>query len=155
MEKSLVIPKSKNDVAVIKASLKDMFLSGNNPPLEVFARLKAASEAIEDTLKDKEVKETVLSEADNYREKTFEVHGASWTKKMAGVRYDYSVCGDPVYDSLAFEKKVLEDQLKQRETFLKSIPDNGEVITDQDTGETKHIYPPAKSGSEIVQCKLL
>lgn len=142
-------------MAVIKASLKDMFLSGDNPPLEVFARLKAASEAIEDVLKDREVKDAVMAEADNYREKTFEVHGALWTKKMAGVRYDYSVCGDPVYDSLAFEKKVIDDKIKQREALLKSIPDAGEVITDQETGETKLVIPPSKTGSEIVQCKLI
>ena len=141
-------------MVVVKENLKSMFLSGDNDPLDVFARLKAASEVIEDVLKDVEVKESVMAEADKWKDKTFQHAGAVWTKKMAGVRYDYSVCNDPTYNDMSGYAKVLSARIKKREDFLKALPTEGEVITNQETGETVLVYPPSKTGSEIVQCKL-
>ena len=147
-------PQTATDMVVVKSNLKSLFLSGDNDPLDVFARLKAASEVIEEVLKDAEVKETVMGEADRWKEKTFDHAGAVWTKKMAGVRYDFSVCMDPLHKDMVDYAKVLSARIKKREDFLKALPEKGEVITNQETGETVLVYPPSKTGSEIVQCKL-
>ena len=147
-------PETATDMVAVQSKLKDLFLSGDHDPLDVYARLKAASEVIETVLKDAEVKGIVIGEADNWKDKTFEHAGAVWTKKMVGVRYDFSTCNDPKYNDLADEKKAIEAKLKNRETFLKGVPPSGEVITDQETGETVLVYPPSKSGSESIQCKL-
>ena len=151
---TLRTPENSHDIATTTANLKDLFLSGDNQPLDVYARLKAAAEIIDNVLKDAEVKEAIMAEADNYKDKTFEAHGALWTKKMVGVRYDFTCCGDPTYNDLSDQKKTLESRIKIREAHLKTLPDDGEVITDKTTGETVLIYPPVKTGSESIQCKL-
>lgn len=148
------VPETTTDVAVVAGKLKKLFLAGDIPPMQTYARVKAAIDVLENVLKDWEVKDAVMTEADLYKEKTFEVYGALWTKKMVGVKYDYTTSDDPVYNDLAGRLKDLQADMKRRESFLKALPPGGEVVTNQETGETSLIYPPAKSGQESISCTL-
>ena len=147
-------PETASEALAIMTGLKEMFLSGQHDPLEVYARMKAAEAVMKEVLADDQVKEAVMNEASMYPGRTFEHAGAMWQKKLVGVKYDYSSCGDTEYNDMAEYAKVLNERIKKREAFLKALPDNGEVITNQETGETKLVHPPAKTGTESITCTL-
>ena len=67
-----------------------------------------------------------------------------------GIKYDSSVCDDDVYNELVVNKMALEEQIKERQIFLKTIPDCGLEIVTQD-GEMKRIYPPIRSSQSSVK----
>lgn len=66
------------------------------------------------------------------------IAGMQVSEQMAGVRYDYTVCKDVLWDK--------HNKLKgEREEFLKTV--KGQVITgDPETGETWMAHEPSKSG---------
>lgn len=74
-------------------------------------------------------------------------NGTKIEEAEAGVKYDYSACGDAEWDSMAKLIEKLDKAIKERETFLKTIPMAGMVITDEETGETRKIYPPLKTST--------
>lgn len=67
-----------------------------------------------------------------------------------GVKYDYSVCDDDIYNELVVKKMGLEEQIKERQIFLKTIPESGLEIVTEDR-EIKKLYPPARSSQSSVK----
>lgn len=65
----------------------------------------------------------------------------------AGVKYDYTVCGDSRLSALYTTKKAIEADIKEREAMLKTLPAAG--MADPLTGEI--LYPPARSSKTIVK----
>ena len=67
-----------------------------------------------------------------------------------GTKYDYSNCGDSQIDELMKQLEILEMAIKERQTFLKTIPSSGmEVILEG--GEICKIYPPSKTSTSSVK----
>src|ERR1700741_933275 len=63
-----------------------------------------------------------------------------------GVKYDYTVCGDPVYDRLVAKLEEAKKDVKDRETFLKACK-NGTPLIDAETGESYELKSaPIKTG---------
>lgn len=71
--------------------------------------------------------------------------GVKITESMTGVKYDFTVCGDTVWDDLNDQVEKGKEILKIRETFLKSITKKL-TIPDEETGDITEINPPVKSG---------
>lgn len=67
-----------------------------------------------------------------------------------GVKYDYAVCDYDIYNELVVKKMALEEQIKERQIFLKTIPDSGLDIVTGD-GEMKRIYPPIRTSQSSVK----
>jgi len=67
-----------------------------------------------------------------------------------GVKYDYTFCEDDKYNEMVVKKMALEEQIKERQIFLKSLPVEGIEILDED-GVLKRIYPPSKSSTSSVK----
>ena len=67
-----------------------------------------------------------------------------------GVKYDYVFCEDDTYNELIVKQMALDEQIKERQKFLKTIPVEGLEIVTQD-GEMKRIYPPSKSSTSSVK----
>ena len=66
-----------------------------------------------------------------------------------GTKYDYSNCGDSEYNQLMQQMEVLETAIKERQTWLKSIPASGVDILIGD--EVCRIYPPSKSSTSSIK----
>lgn len=103
--------------------------------------MKQASERIL-----KEIAPNILKEADQYPGTEFEYAGNKITKAEHGAKYDYSNCGDPVYEKLLGESTLANDRLKGREIFLKSLKEPLTVV-DEDSGEVSKINPPTKKST--------
>lgn len=100
----------------------------------------------------KRYKRLVSDEADTYSGKSFELHGAKFTKTETGATYDYSKCGDEIWNELNVRHQAIRAAMKGREDFLKNIPMEGiEVLQDD---ELVRIYPPVKSSTSTVNCSL-
>lgn len=73
------------------------------------------------------------------------LHSVEITEAETGVRYDYAACEDLIWNQLSIKKQAIENELKDRESFLKTV--NKTTITgDSETGEAWEIHPPIRSG---------
>jgi len=67
-----------------------------------------------------------------------------------GVKYDYSQCNDDILKSLVEEQERIELMIKERQTFLKTIPVSGlDIVTIN--GELMTIYPPSRSSTSSIK----
>lgn len=122
-------------------------------PLKVHLQVKAMESIIEGLTKSDTYKSFVLDAAQKYGSKSFEFGNASIQIKEAGTKYDYSQCGDPVYDRLEKEAQEANEKLKARQKFLQTI--NGFItVLDEETGQVLCLYPPSKTSSTTVSVTL-
>jgi len=95
-----------------------------------------------------------LESAENVGQKSFQFHNAKFEIKETGVKYDFSKCEDEVLTRLYSQQSELDAKVKSRESMLKTVPAKGMIITDEETGETFTVYPPAKSSTTSVAVTL-
>lgn len=139
-------PVTKATQSALADSIKRTLLDGEVNPIEFIAKVKGLQTALSAVEKDKAVKEIVINEIAKYGNSTT-WNGATLTVRETGVKYDYSMCGDPVYMRLMAERDELDALIKKREAFLKTVPD-GTTIVDDATGEIVTIHPAVRMGSE-------
>lgn len=128
--------------------------NGEADPLKIHLQLKCAEDLIKQINANTIYKKALLDAAESYGQKSFEFHNSKVEVKEAGVKYDYSKCNDPEYVALAIQQTELDGKVKERESFLKSVPSKGLEIVNTETGETGTIYPPAKSSTTTVAITL-
>lgn len=117
-------------------------------PIEASIMIKK-TEAVLDYMKE-EIKPLALSKM---VEKSNSLYGVDITKSMFGVKYDYSVCQDPIWDELNLQKIDLDKALKAREAFLKTLEKPKKELIEE-TGEVVTLYPPIKTGTEGLTLKV-
>jgi hypothetical protein len=86
--------------------------------------------------------------------KSFELYAGKFETKEAGVKYDYSLCNDPEMAALHIQQKALDAAVKEREKFLQTVSIKGLIVTNEETGETNIIYPPARTSTTTLQLTL-
>lgn len=83
----------------------------------------------------------------NKLEKGYSIHDVSIEQAPTSTKYDFSVCGDAVYDRLLAESETNKAALKERQEFLKAI--KGKItVVDEYSGEVITLYPPNKLQSD-------
>ena len=109
--------------------------------------MKSISETINTFLKDESIKDAVIQECEKYGKGESPGYlGAVIQIKETGVKYDFSVCNDPVYERLVEERKIIDEQCKEREKYLKTLSKSKTEI-DEDTGDIFQLFPPAKQST--------
>jgi hypothetical protein len=132
----------------------DALDSGTVDPLKIHLQVKCMEGIVKGLNENTVYKSHVLDAAEKQGQKSFEFHNSKMEIKEVGVKYDFSKCEDVGLNAM-YEKQVqLSEAIKQRETLLKSVPAKGMTITDEDTGETYTVYPPAKSSTTSVAVTL-
>lgn len=127
--------------------------AGEMNPLQVHAAIKCMEDVIKSVASNDQYKNFLLDEAAKHSTKTFEAYNAKFTVTEAGTKYHYEACGDPVWEELNGQAKKASEALKERETFLKSLPSSGvEVITTD--GEVVKVLPPTKTSTTSVTTTL-
>lgn len=148
------------DKAQIAANIADAVECGRIEPLKALAAIKAM-ESIVNYLTDKSAKNKlqtlavqlqghITDAAGKQPEKKFGMYGATFTKTEVGTKYDWSKCNDPELEELQYYADQLNEQVKARQVFLKTVPVEGIEIMIDKTGEVVRIYPPAKSSTSTV-----
>jgi len=125
------------------ALLKDMD-EGHITPLQLAAQLKFVEDII--TNVKEELRQRVIAEQSKYGKERMTFKGATFDIKEAGIKYDYSQCDDTIWNDLKQQLDVLNQQMKEREAFLKSLKERLTYV-DESTGEIVTIYPPQKKST--------
>lgn len=158
MENQMLQPVFGNEVTITKAKQKELadslvkkVIEGNVSPINAYVQLKGIVDSLSSALKSQDLVDSVLSECMKWGKETPVFHGAIVAVSEGGVKYDFDVCSDPVYDDLAAQKKELDEKIKERQKFLMALPAEGMTITDQRTGEICDVKRPSKSSSTVVR----
>lgn len=114
--------------------------------------LKAMEDFTKTLRADAEIKKAIMAEIGRYNEKIISRNGCNITTQEVGVRYDYDASNDPVYNRLKTRRDIADALVKEREQFLKTLPEEGMTIVDEETGEVYHINRAPKSGETY--CKI-
>lgn len=143
-----ILPQTKTEIKNFTESIKAELDDGYVDPLLFQQQLTSLKNIVDSLSKDQDIKEMILFEASKYGEKTIDFNGSKITKKNI-TRYDFSGCGDSKWSELKSKAVMAAEELKGRESFLKSLKD---TFVDTVTGET--IQPPKASISESLSVTL-
>ena len=143
------LPSNESEIKRFTVKIKSEILKGGDDPLRVLKQLKMVEKTIAGLLKDKDLDNFFIDEAEKYG-RSFEHLDTHFDIREVGVKYDYSGCRDSVWGCLVDASDKADARLKEREKFLQNIPIEGTV--NPDTGEL--IYRPAKSSTTKVAVKL-
>ena len=140
-------PENKFQQQMLANEIISPVIEGDVDPIDVYVKAKAIQDALKIVTDDDRVKDLVICEVEKYGNNTT-YNSASLQVKEMGVKYDYSVCNDSIYNDLVDNIEKLKETLKQREKFLKSISSDGTLIVNEETGEVNKIYPPIKMAAQ-------
>lgn len=141
------MPQNKEEINTFLNSIVHELLEGDADVLEVWKACKIFKQIDTAITKNKKVVELLSTELNKYAKgETPAVNGATFkvTNKRA-----YQI-NDEVVSDLNNQIATLKAKVKARETFLKSIPDEGTV--DPNTGEI--IHAPHYITSEVITCTI-
>ena len=141
---------TKTNQKAIADELIRRVVGGAVNPIQAFIQIKGIVECLTVFLKDKGVIETTANACRRFGDEKPQYNGAKMSVQEAGVRYDYSACGDTKWNELMEAKAAIDEQLKAREDFLKHL-DGDQSIVDERTGELLTIHPPVRTASTSVK----
>lgn len=136
---------------VTKEAIKEQSLAllndideGFMHPLQVAAQFKFIEDVIANVKE--ELRQRVVAEQSKYGKERMTFHGATFEIKEAGVKYDYSHCECTIWNDLKQQLDALNDKMKEREAFLKTLKERFTYI-DESTGQIFTLYPPQKKST--------
>lgn len=142
-----VFPENLQELQHFTCKLKDEILACDDP-LKVLVRLKYLEKLLENVLKDKDLDDLFISEAEQYSAKErIIVSGAELAVRETGVKYDYAASGDSTWAILEAQINELSEKKREREKYLQYLPVEGAV--DASTGEFIR-RPPRTSKTKVV-----
>ena len=143
---------SKEGIKTDAERLISSVTEGLKNPIDVAIRLKYAQSVIEEAQKG--IKDTVITEIGKYAKgERIDRYGAEIKTQEAGVSYDYSNCNHPKYEALVSRLEKVKEEMKELETFLKSLKGATVICNDDTLGESVEVYPPVKKSTTSVIVK--
>jgi len=137
-----LINLDKDSISDLAKTVVQTVQEGNADALETLILAKKGQElfkAIEDNIKDSVYAKQYASKGE-----TTIVKGCKVEQAELGVKYDYSWCGDPVYEDLLARFNLAKKLKEDREKFLKTVKGKMTIVTEW--GEPVEIQEPIKSG---------
>lgn len=126
---------------------------GYADPIETHLAAKSMEDIVKQLTGNETYKKTILSAAEK-EGKNFTFHGHKFDIKEVGVKYDFSKCEDKELETLYAQAAELDKKIKDKEKFLKTVPQSGLLLTEEESGDTYKVYPPAKSSTTSVAVTL-
>lgn len=140
-----LLPDTKTEVDTFSKQLINAVTNGEINPLELKAMFKFMEAVFEKV--NEATKENQLREAAKYSEKKFNAYGYDIEKSEVGVKYDYSKCGDTIYEERQAAFDAAKNLLDERAAFLRAMKEPTTMV-DNMTGEVVTVNPPTRKGSE-------
>lgn len=145
---------TKEERLLFSSQLVEKLQDGYIDPLTLHLQVKCMEDVVKQITSNSIYKKSIVDAAELQGQKSFDFHNAKFEIKETGVKYDFSKCNDAVYEAMLTQQVELDAKIKARETMLKSVSQKGMTITDEETGETFTVYPPAKSSTTNVAVTL-
>ena len=120
-------------------------------PLELLTKIRATEKVLDGVLTN--IRDLMVTEALKYGKDPIIINGVEMKVAEAGTKYDYSKCNHPEYNILVNQKNHISDKMRDIEAILKANKTSWEHV-DTSTGETFTIYPPTKTSTTTVICKI-
>jgi len=169
---------NKQNPKQVATNLLNEVKEGNLNVLEAFSAIKRIETIVKHTIdteskqEGKKFKEEALNEVRKYTKDgtRCNIYGADFVATSVHTWYDFSVCNDPLWESLDNIEKKVKHLKKAREEELKTIPSyegnkltrafRTEVINklyhldEVDCGEEYNLYAPNKNQREGVKVSI-
>lgn len=116
-------------------------------PLEILIQLRAFEKVSGRVIK--EIMENAVTQIDRYNGKT-ELFGNALERGEVGVKYDFSHCGDYIWEQRKSIAEAADRQLKEREEFLKALREPIQILVEE-TGELATVRPPLRTSTTSVK----
>lgn len=133
-------------VAVLAQSAINAVVEGEIDPIVAHINISKMEAAIKIYKDNAKVRDITLRELAKYGKKQ-SFGDCTLEEVEAGVKYDYSGCNDSVMEELMRMRQAIDADIKEREAFLKAIPQSG--IVNPDTGEL--LKRPSKSSKTTIK----
>lgn len=146
-----LLASTSQQIQFFSSSIINEVKDGNESPLKVLVQLRAMEKASKAILEG--IKEEILTAAEKYPGKDFELWGNKLSKEELGTQYDYTVCGDTVYERLQTDFDTAKSHLDERTAFLRALKQDMTVV-DELTGEIVTIRPPKKTSTSGVKVSI-
>ena len=151
LELSQFINFSKLQIQDLKQEVMVKIKDGYTDPLNLLILCKKAQSLFEDI--EKEVRpyaanDTNLAGGEKYTKFNTQISHSSNGK------YDFSDCGDVVWNDLNKQMLAVKVKLTERETFLKTVTKKM-IVGDSETSEGWEINPPVKASNLSLVLKVL
>ena len=140
-----LLPDTKTGIEAFSKQLVASVQNGEVNPLQLKALFKIMEKVAEKV--DAGIKDNLLTEAAKYSEKKFVVYGCEIERAEVGVKYDYAVCSDPIYDQRHAQVESAKTLLDERAAFLKALKEPLTIVCEE-SGEVVTVRPPLKRGTE-------
>lgn len=119
---------------------------GEVDPLTAWINIRRMKAAIEVFEQNPQVQDITQRELAKYGQR-HQFGDCTLEEVEAGVRYDFSTCGDSTLADLYALRAANAADIKAREAVLKALPASG--MADPETGEL--LYPPARSAKTTIK----
>jgi hypothetical protein len=140
-----LLDTTKAQRATFVSDLISRIEEGQADPIKVKLQVKKMEELVKAIQENKRFRELLMDEAVKLG-KTFERYEAKFENRSAPAKFDFTACNDAEHTRLTASIEELKCRLKERESFLKSMPSCGlDIVTDD--GEVYKIYPPVKGAA--------
>lgn len=166
VKKLALFQTTKDERILFISNLMDEIEAGKIDPLKVHVQFKCIEDILYQltTLDEKKNKDAFMiakkyraalqEAAETYGQKKFGYMNSQIEIKETGVKYDYSKCEDLELVELLKQQEILDKKVKARQDLLKTVPEKGMIFTNEESGETYTIYPPAKSSTTSIAVSL-
>lgn len=145
-----LFPETKSQQKSFVDRLVETVLDGDVDPLRVEAQMCNIEQVVKTYRKDERVKGILLQEAERYhKDELNNLYNSKFEIKEVGVKYDYSVCGHPLWDALEEEIKQLTERKKNLEKELQ-LKRESFIYTDIETAEQTEVFPPERTSTTSV-----
>ena len=133
-------------------SITDLLETGNI--LQAAEAISAMEAFIKEVKADKRYTEYVREEVEKHGKAFTSPSGSKIELAETGTKYDFSKCNDFLLPRLNQQSEEIDAKIKEREAFLKSIPESGISVIDEETGESVSVYHPSKTSTSSYKVTL-
>lgn len=142
-----VLPSTKEEVASFASQVIAAVKSGEVNPLTLKAQMKFIQKCFE-TIEEQTCIDWIR-EASKYG-KSFEYKGWKIEEMEAGVKYDFTECGDPDWKDCCEMERAGYESRKEREKFLRTLSAPITLVSEI-TGEVVKITPPIRKSTSTLK----
>lgn len=136
-----LLPSTSDEVNRFANNVIQAVKNGEENPLQMLVQIKAMEKAFKIIL-DK-IKDNYLKESEKHPGELFQYKGNNIQKGDVKTEYDYTVCGDPIWEQRKSILDMAENLLKERQEFLKTLREPITLVDDE-SGEVATVRPPLK-----------
>lgn len=134
-------PSTQDEINRFSNQIIQAVKEGEENPLDILLQIRALEKVFKIVLE--KIKDNYMTASDKYPENEFEFKGNKVQKADVWTDYDYSVCGDPIWEQRKSTQDAAANLVKEREAFLRAIREPI-IIVDDESGEQATVRAPLK-----------